>query len=342
MRISIKELKDKAMALLVNGGLPSAEAHEVVTHLLEEELLGESSHGFYRLDKILSSLLDINVSESRLKVSKINQNVSSVIAQGKLGLVTAAFATDIAIEQANENGTAFVSATGYIGTTGALGYYTRRIAKNNLIGIVMCTSEYAVAPWGGKDAILGTNPIAFSFPDGDSSIVADFATAAMTYGELMLKARAGETVPLGYVLDKDGRPSTDPMDADNGCQLPMAGHKGFALGLAIEILAGLFIGAKAGKDAVQGSDGILIISLKPDLFVSRDLFSSHLSALKSEILNSAPAFESSIRLPGIEAIERIKTGISNGYCDIPDAVYSEIEKRWRNYNRPLAQLSIKV
>jgi len=332
MRISIKKITDMAMALLVSKGLPSEEAHEVVTHLLEEELLGKSSHGFYRLDKILSSLTNINISDSKIKVSRISQNVSAVIAQEKLGLVTAAFATDVAIEQASKDGTAFVSATGYVGTTGALGYYARRIVKNNLIGIVMCTSEYAVAPWGGKEAILGTNPIAFAFPDGDNPIVADFATAAMTYGELMLKAKAGETVPFGYVLDKNGHPSTDPMDADNGCQLPMAGHKGFALGLAIEILSGLFIGAKAGKDAVQGSDGILIISFKPDLFISKDIFISRLKALKDEILNSTPAFESSIRLPGNVAIERIKTGIADGYCDIPDAVYDEIEARWRSNN----------
>ena len=105
----------------------------------------------------------------------------------------------------------------------------------------------------------------------------------------------------------------------------MAGHKGYALGLALEVLSGLFIGAKAGKDAVKSSDGILFFVVKPDTFVSGDQFSSNLNSLINEIKSSALAADSKgIRIPGESSLKEIRKGRESGLCDIPESVYKDL------------------
>jgi len=242
-----------------------------------------------------------------------------------LGLVVAQKTCDSIIKCSSKNPICLVAATNYLGTTGAMGYYARQIANEGLICIVFCNSEYAVAPWGGKDPILGTNPIAFGIPTNSKPIVVDFATSAKTYGELMLAAESSKKIREGIVLDKDGNPSTDPNDANNGCQLPMAEHKGYGLGLVIEILSGIFIGAKAGKDAVKGSDGFVIISFKPDIFVTKSAFHQNIQLLINEIINSsvAPGFKN-IRIPGESSLDALEKRQKSGLFEINESVYKEL------------------
>jgi len=325
MKVSIVELRKICCNLLLDSGIVENDTKIVFEHLLEEELLGKSSHGFYRLPGILSTSKKLSNKSRKIEITHLSDNVTKVDASNTLGLVAVKIASDIAINKTKENNMAITSVTGYKGTTGALGYYARLFAKQNLISIIMCSSEYAVAPFGGKDAILGTNPISISIPNESQPIIVDFSTAAMTYGELMIAAKENRQVQLGIVIDKDGNPSTDPMDADNGAQLPMAGHKGYALGLAIEVLAGLFIGAKSGKEAVVSTDGTLIFSFKPDLFVKENLYLKNLNMLIKEIVNSSLAPNShGIRIPGSNCFKTISEKMSSGYCDISNEVYKEI------------------
>ena len=324
MIVEISKLKELSRALLLQEGLSHPDAEIVIDHLLEEELLGKHSHGFIRIPAIINSIKNFS-GKSTFINERPNEFAMRIIAENTIGLVAAYNTARNAISLVKEKGFAIASSIGYKGTTGALGYYGRMIAREGFVSIISCSSEYAVAPWGGKDAILGTNPIAISIPNEDEPIVSDFSTAAMTYGDLMLAVKEGKKVPYGIVLDAEGKPSCDPDDANNGCQLPMAEHKGYALGLAVEILAGLFIGAKAGKEAVEGSDGIIMLVFKPDLFVSRDQYLGNLASLIKEIKNSALAFESSeIRIPGENSVKKIKEGYQSGVCDVPDVVYQEL------------------
>ncbi len=325
MKIEIAKLEKMTCTLLENVGVSNSDALVVFSHLLEEELLGKESHGFYRLTSLMRAARNLNTEKKKLNITKITDSITKVSAINTLGLVAGKIASDIACENAKKHGLSMTCATGFAGTTGALGYYARIFAKENLVAIIMCTSEYAVAPYGGKEAILGTNPIAIAIPNGSSPIISDFSTAAMTYGALMLAAKENKRVPIGVVLDESGNPSTNPEDADNGCQLPMAGHKGYALGLAIEVLAGLFIGAKSGKDAVAGSDGIFIIAFKPDMFVPQDEYSRNITALISEIIHSQPApGVKEIRVPGENYSSIVSKKLETGYCEIADIVYDDI------------------
>ena len=324
MKVAISKLKELSYSLLIRNGIAEEHADIIFNHLLDEELLGKHSHGFIRVPAILNAVKTFKGC-SQLNHDQPTEFAFRIITANTVGLVAAYKATQYATSIAKEKGFAIVSAIGYKGTTGALGYYGRMLAKEGLIGIISCSSEYAVAPWGGKDAILGTNPIAIAIPYNDEPIICDFATAAMTYGDLMLAVKEGREVPYGIVLDSEGRPSHNPDDANNGCQLPMAGHKGYALGLAVEVLAGLFIGAKSGKEAVMGSDGIVLMAIKPDLFVSKEQYLLNLASLINEIKCSTLAAESTgIRLPGEHSVKRVMLGRESGVCDMPDTVYQEL------------------
>lgn len=322
--VNIKEIVELSKRILLKYGLTDSDADIVISHLLEEELLEKKSHGFYRLPSIVR-LLQSNNSFADIEIDIAQPNCTRINGNSNLGLVVAQKACEISIKNSEKHSLTLTVATNYAGTTGAMGYFARQIANNGYISIILCNSEYAVAPWGGKDPIFGTNPIAFGIPTDNQPIVVDFATSAKSYGELMLAVSAGMKVKEGVVLDKDGNASTDPNDANNGCQLPMAEHKGYGLGLIIEILAGIFIGAKAGKDAVLGSDGFVIITLQPDIFVSKSLFYNNLNSLIAEIKNSsvAPGFDS-IRIPGENAMDKINTNLEKGEISIDNNTYETI------------------
>ena len=183
--VSLNYIVPLASKVLTKYGLSSDDAAAVISHLLDGELSGHSSHGFYRIPGIVRVLK--NKGAGSLITKERETDVSCLVnGGGRLGLVVAKYSTDLAINKALKNRIGIVGAYNYVGTTGAMGYYTRCVAENNLIGIVMCNSEYAVAPWGGKKAILGTNPISISFPSSNEPIVADLATSAWSYGDLAL------------------------------------------------------------------------------------------------------------------------------------------------------------
>lgn len=323
--VEIEVISNLTKSVLRKYGLPDNECDIVVSHLLEEELLGKASHGFYRLPSIVSTL---KANSSSCEVCPEKETRLSAIINGNnhLGLVVAQKACEYALAKSKTSGISIVGVSNYVGTTGAMGYYTRQLANQNLIGICLCTSEYAVAPWGGKDPILGTNPISISIPTKTSPIVIDFSTSARTYGELMLAVKEKLKVPEGIVLDEHGNPSTNPDDANNGCQLPMAEHKGYGLGLAIEILAGIFVGSKAGKTAVLGSDGMLFITFVPDLFVTMDQFFQNVDILINEIKSSGLACGSSgIRIPGQDSLIVYEKNRTDGRVNLNKAVFQEID-----------------
>lgn len=326
-KVKIEEITKLATKVLKKYDLDDNDVDAIINHLLDEELMGKPSHGFYRLAGIIKHLKNKEVNKNDIKVDKETITSASVNGGCHIGLVVAEYATKVAIDKAKEIGFCMVGANNYFGTTGAMGYYTRKIADNDLIGVVICNSRGAVAPWGGKDAILGTNPISIGIPTKNEPIIVDLATSACSYGNLMLAAKENRTIPKGLVLDEKGNPSNNPNDANEGCQLPMGEHKGYALGLAIELLAGPFIGAKAGEKAVQSSDGFLVCAISSEQFVSLSQFKENTSSLIEEIKNSslAPGY-SEIRIPGEESFKNYNRNKQNGIIEMSDTVFKEIEE----------------
>jgi len=315
-----------ALDSLETTGLPQREANIVLAHLVDSELSGNSSHGFFRLPEIVNSLRESGAAIAPIVVENQTPVSGLVNGAGHLGLCVAEFATNVAMEIARSCGLSIVGAKNYIGTTGSMGYYNRLVTNNGLIGLILCNSSPAVSPWGGKKAILGTNPISIGVPSSEEPIIADLATAVASYGDLAIAMADGLRIPEGVVINEYGFPSRDPKDAGTGAQLPIAAHKGYSLGLMIEILAGPLVGAKAGRDTVQGSDGFLALVIDPKIFTNKDQFLSQIDSLRNEIKHSplAPGFDE-ILLPGENSNRNRKARKNAEYLQIHDFVIRKME-----------------
>lgn len=282
---------------LIELGLNEQSSTVVGAHLVDAELAGLHSHGLSRLAGIISAITSGDCNGPGT-FRHVGPSISQYDARGELGIVAVTTATQKARDIALDQHVCVMAVNNYVGTTGVLGAYTRSLADAGIVSLAFCGSEYAVAPYGGTRAVLGTNPIAVSFP-GQPAFSADLATAAWAYGDLKLAMNQNRQIPFGIVQDIDGNPSTDPHDADNGSQLPMAGHKGYALGLAVELLCGPLIGGKAGRNAVQGSDGTLVIAIRVDSYRPKETVENEARLLFEEVRQAplAPGTRE-IRIPG--------------------------------------------
>jgi len=198
-----------------------------------------------------------------------------------------------AIERAQAHGFALV-AVNNIWMSGRSAYYVELVARAGLIGIHTVAAPPMVAPPGGAKPALGTNPIAFGFPDAGRSAGHRSGTSAFMGTDLQFRQRLGIPVPEGVAIDERGRPTTDAAAARRGALLPFGGHKGYALALAMHAL-----GVLASGVAAEESTGYLFIAFKPDLLVPLD---DYRRALAAEIIaiKATPrqAGVAEIRIPG--------------------------------------------
>lgn len=303
-------------------GMSKEDAKTVAAHLLRAERRGYSSHGLVRVPSILSAVKNSVGSGKKDRKSNLPGFVL-IDGGGCAGIAAVDFGLRVAAEKARGGGGVVVSVTNYVGTTGCLGIYAAELCEQGFATLLVCHSEYGVAPTGSASAILGTNPITIGMPTSHFPFVADVATSAWSYGALKDAMLQKRRIPEGIVQTADGRPSTDPNDADNGSQLPMAGHKGYALGLGIELLCGPLMGGKAGKEAVAGSDSLVGFVVPVDVVRPKDLVLADVDRLFAEIQESPHAQgHSDIRIPGARAQLKERT---TEQIQISPALHSQIE-----------------
>ena len=171
-----------------------------------------------------------------------------------MGHLAMSYASELAVEKARTHG------IGWIGVrnsnhAGPASLYVNMVAENDMIGLVAAVgSANHVAPFGGLDMLLGTNPLAIAIPAGKSApFVLDMATTNAAAGKIKVLAQRGEQMPEGWMVDRDGNPLTDPTRQDEGLLLPIGGAKGYGLAMAIGLMAGTLNGAVFGKDVVNFS-----------------------------------------------------------------------------------------
>ena len=160
-----------------------------------------------------------------------------------IGQVLTALAVDLGVERARVHGIAGVAVrnSNHFGTAA---YFTRRAAEAGCVALLATNASPAMAPWGGREKAVGTNPWSIAAPAGSSgTVVMDIANTAVARGKIYLAEEKGVPIPEGWAADADGVPTTDAQEAVDGLILPMAGHKGYAIALMMDVLSGVLSGS---------------------------------------------------------------------------------------------------
>lgn len=258
---SHEELSKLGSQILRSAGAADKVADRVARHLAGSNLVGLDSHGIIRLPDYGAWLQEGKIAgENRLEVFKDKGATCLIDAHMSFGQVAASQSADIAVHKAQTYGIGFVSVKN-ASHIGRLGEYVEDIALKGFIGFLCCNAEGAgqlVAPWGGKEARIGTNPMAWGIPSGraSGSMVLDMATSIVPEGKIRVMMRRGEAIPNGWVIDSQGQSTTNPADLYGppvGAILPFGEHKGYGLMLAIEALSGVLSGGGHARQATKES-----------------------------------------------------------------------------------------
>jgi LDH2 family malate/lactate/ureidoglycolate dehydrogenase len=302
----ISVLQQFAVEALAVCGLSPADATQVARLILEADLTGVDTHGVIRLPQYIGYLTGGTINP-RPQLQVIERGPATALIDGDNGMghLVMAFAAKTAIELARNSG------IGWVGVrrsnhAGAGGIYAAMPIEHGMVGIYAAVSSANhMAIWGGAEPLLGTNPIAIGIPAGDEpAVLIDTATSVSSFGQIRKHMLDGSPIPEGWVVGRsDGKPLTDPKRASEGLLLPIGGHKGSALALAIGLLAGPLNGAAFGRDVrdfgtgatAESNTGQMIIALDVSRFMP-------LAAFAAEIDRHVRDFQSSARLPGVDEI----------------------------------------
>lgn len=233
-------------------GVPEADAEWVAGLMVEADLLGYDTHGLFRLRQYVNRLRDGGcnpVASPRI----LRETVATALIDGDNGLghLAMSMACNLAMDKARTAGIGWVGVRGS-NHAGPAALYVRPQAADGMIGLCAAVgSANHVAPYGGTDLLLGTNPIAIATPGGADPFVLDMATTVAAVGKIKTLAQRGETMPEGWMVGRDGLPLTDPNRRDEGFLLPIGGAKGYGLAVAIGLMAGVLNGAAFGADVVD-------------------------------------------------------------------------------------------
>ncbi|HYH19619.1 MAG TPA: Ldh family oxidoreductase [Azospirillum sp.] len=246
-RVQADRLTDFCTAVFRGAGVPDRVASVVAESLVYADLRGVESHGVVRTDIYLRRAAEKMI-DPHAPVTLVRDEGCTALADGgnNFGAYVGAVALERAMERAKRHGVCALGVrhSNHFGT-GA--WYVQRAVREGLALIVLSNASQTMPPTGGVRPFIGTNPIAFGFPTGrEVPFVLDMATSLVARGKIIVAAKRGESIPLGWAVDKDGNPTTDADAALEGAVLPLGGPKGSGLSMAIDILAGVLTGAGFG------------------------------------------------------------------------------------------------
>lgn len=293
-RVKPEDLLNFCISVLKNVGVKDEYARIVAENLVLADLRGIGSHGVMRLpayvERVARGLID---PLGPIEIIKDHGAMALIDAHNNFGQVAAIRAVSLAIEKAKNLGVAVVGVRN-ANHFGIAAYYVLKIIKQKLIGIALSNAPPAIAPWGGKRAMLGTNPICIGFPiNEDESIILDMAVSTVARGKIRLAALKGEKIPEGWAFDEEGNPTTDPVAALRGTLAPIGGPKGYGLALMVDLLCGLITGSKYLQNVKALDDysepsgtGFLIGALDINFFIPYDEYEKKIIKYVEEIKNS--------------------------------------------------------
>ncbi|HEY7656910.1 MAG TPA: Ldh family oxidoreductase [Burkholderiales bacterium] len=326
MKHPVDELTQIAARALKRAGASNPAARATAQALVAAEAEGLSGHGLSRVALYAQHLRQDRVDgKAKPRIVKKQGATCLVDAAGGLAFPACALAVKEAIKRARRYGIAFAGVANSH-HFGAAAYHLAPVAQAGLVGLAFTNSPSAINAWGGKKALYGTNPIAAVFArKGADPVVVDLSLTEVVRGKIMLYAKEGKPIPLGWAVDKDGNPTTDPKAALTGSLSAIGGAKGTALALMVEIICVALTGAAfsfendsyfepGGKPRI----GHVVIAIDPDALAGADSYFSRLEALISRMLA-----EEGVRLPGARRQQAAARARADG-IEVSDALLAEL------------------
>ena len=266
MKVAVEDVRKLAEGILLANGVPAGHTRTQAGLFIEAEMRAIPSHGLLRLRRVIERIHSgLSNPTTRGNQEWTARSFLSVDGERGLGPVIAMAALDTIIPRAREDGIA-IAAIRNTNHLGALAYYAEHVAKEGLTCIALTISEALVHPWGGRKAMIGTNPIAIGVPADPTPMVLDMATGLVSMGKIHDHANRGAPIPLGWALDENGDPTTDASAAKKGAIAPFGGPKGYALGIAFEVLVASLAASAIGT-GVKGTLDSVNVSNKGDIFI---------------------------------------------------------------------------
>lgn len=310
-RVSCNDLKNFCKQAYRKAGVPDEEAEIVADLLTRADLRGVETHGVTRLPIYIQRIQkDYVRAVCKMTVVKEKGPTAFVEAHGSMGHIVAYKAMEKAIQKAAEYGIGWVSVKDS-GHFGVAGLFPMMALTKDFIGYIVSNSAPMMAPWGGRERIIGNNPLSYAFPTNQyPPVVLDFSCSVVSSGKLILCRKKGEKIPLGWAIDKNGLPTTDPYAGyeGGGSLTPIAEHKGYGMVLAHEMLTAVLTGGKwtqnikslyeEDKTGIQGTCHSFM-ALDPDCFLGRDEFKQNMDRYIKSIKESGKAKNATeILVPG--------------------------------------------
>jgi LDH2 family malate/lactate/ureidoglycolate dehydrogenase len=281
------------------------DAAQVAELMVQADLRGSDTHGVIRLPLYVRRLKAGGINKQpNIRVIQDRPSAALVDGDNGMGHLVMRFAAQTAIEKARQTGVGWAGAR-MSNHAGPAALYAMMPLAHDMIGIYLAVgSNNHLPPWGARENLLGTNPIAIAIPSlAEPPVVLDMAPTVAAFGKVRLKAQRGEEMPAGWMIDRQGKPLTDAKRADEGFLLPIGDYKGYGLSLIIGLLAGALNGAAFGKEVVDfvkepakaTNTGHAVVALAIEAFAQPDQF-------KRQVDVAVRTMRGAERLPGIERI----------------------------------------
>ncbi len=339
------QVKKLTFAIFEKIGAPPEAAEIISRYTVDSHLYGHDTHGLQSVPRYVNDMKAGKI-DPTAQMEIVKNDPPTVLIDGHwgFGYVTAAQAMDVAIETAKQHGLAAV-AVNKCNHVGMLWGYVKMAVDEGLIAIILCSSgtlapdRGLVVPYGGTRRFLGANPLAWGLPAGEMKpLIMDMSTTVVAAGQVLLAQEKGEAIPEGWMVDEEGRPTTDPdaLFKRGGALLPFGGHKGYGLSLLVEMMGGILAGfGCAYLPEYREGNGLMMLVLDVERFVHLEEFQRQADELFREIKKvPTDAQTTEILIPGeleFRAKEkRVREGIA-----IPD-------KTWQTITELAAELGINL
>ena len=305
LRVTAQKLEGFIARAFQAVGISAADSKSIAQLMVRADVQGSEGHGVFRLPQYVRRIKGgaVNI-RPNIRVVREAAGMALVDGDNGMGHLVMRFATAKAIEKARAAGVAWVGVK-WSNHAGPASLYAGMPAEQDMVGLYLAVGNANHLPaWGGLDMLLSTNPIAVAVPAAEEpAIVLDMATTVAAYGKVKTKAQRGETMPEGWMMDRSGRPLTDPKRANEGFLLPIGGYKGYGLALVFGLLAGTLNGAAMGKDVVDfnaddttpTNTGHAIVAINVAAFQPVAEFKKSVDVLIRDLRGSQ-------RLPGVDRI----------------------------------------